>query len=91
MAKEDVEKRGDLSTGGIGAGPYIVTEYVKGEKTVFKRNPDYFDKEALPRYVELAGHPDMTTLFQAYKTDQIDINGALLTKLDYDDLLNNPT
>lgn len=90
VPREAVEKFGDLSNNAIGAGPYLLEEYVKGERTVLKRNPDYFDK-SLPyldgiRQVTVL---DMNTLLQAYKSDQLDVNGALLTKLDYDDLRRN--
>jgi len=90
VPREAVEKFGDLSNNAIGAGPYILQEYVKGERTVLRKNPDYYDKN-LPyldgmRSVTIL---DMNTLVQAYKSDQLDINGALLTKLDYDDLRRN--
>ena len=90
VGKEDVEQRGDLSTGGIGAGPFILEEYVKSERTTLVRNPDYFNKE-LPYVDEVTQITilDLNTLLQAYKSDQIDINGALLTKLDYEDLEGN--
>src|ERR1700760_1250205 len=62
--------------------------------TGVKRNPDYFDK-SLP-YIDGWTQQTITdnqTLLQAYKNDQLDINGANLTKLDFDDLSknNNPT
>lgn len=90
VPREAVEKFKDLSNNAIGAGPFILGEYVKGERTVMRKNPDYFDKN-LP-YVDgirMVTILDMNTLIQAYKSDQLDINGALLTKLDYDDLRRN--
>ncbi|HZQ36206.1 MAG TPA: ABC transporter substrate-binding protein [Dehalococcoidia bacterium] len=87
---EAVEKFKDLSSNAIGAGPYILDQYVKGEKTVMKRNPDYFNKD-LPYLdgINSITILDTNTLIQAYKSDQIDINGALLTKLDFEDLKKN--
>jgi peptide/nickel transport system substrate-binding protein len=90
VGREDVEQRTDLSNGGVGAGPFILEEYVKGERTRLVRNPDYFDPE-LP-YLDGINQItilDLNTLLQAYKNDQIDINGALLTKLDFADLERN--
>jgi peptide/nickel transport system substrate-binding protein len=90
VAKEDVDQRKDLQTGGVGAGPFMWDQYVKGEKVSLKRNPDYYDK-ARP-YVDKWSWQtilDMNTLIQAYKADQHDICGALLTKLDFDDLQSN--
>jgi peptide/nickel transport system substrate-binding protein len=87
---EAVEKFGDLSANAIGAGPYILDQYVKGEKTNLKRNPDYFDKTLpYPDAYNAVTILDTNTLIQAYKSDQIDINGAILTKLDYQDLQKN--
>jgi peptide/nickel transport system substrate-binding protein len=90
VGREDVEQRTDLSTGGVGAGPFILTEYVKGEKSVLVKNPDYFET-GLPHLdgIDQITILDLNTLLQAYKGDQIDINGALLTKLDYEDLERN--
>jgi ABC-type transport system substrate-binding protein len=90
LAREDVEKRGDLSNGGVGSGPYMIDEYVKGELTVLKKNPNYWNKSvAHVDKISTQTILDMTTLFQAYKQDQLDINGALLTKLDYQELTGN--
>lgn len=90
VAKEDVDKRGDLSTGGVGAGPYMWDKYSKGELTTLKKNPDFYDKDK--PYLDGWSWQtilDMNTLIQAYKADQHDICGALLTKLDFEDLQNN--
>lgn len=90
VAKEDVEARKDLSNGGVGAGPFIIENYVKGENTTIKKNPDFYDKN-LPYLDKITMQTilDTNSLLQAYKSDQLDINGALLTKLDYEDLLKN--
>jgi peptide/nickel transport system substrate-binding protein len=87
VPREVVEQLGDLSNAGVGAGPYILEEYVSGERERLVRNPDYFyaDRvylDAIERIVILDG----STLLQAYLNDQIDINGWLLTKLDYEGL-----
>jgi peptide/nickel transport system substrate-binding protein len=95
VAREAVEKFGDLSQNAIGAGPYTLEEYVKGERTVLKRNPDYFDKNvAFPDMIRWTTILDQSTLLAAYKNDQIDVGagpyeGTLLTKLDYEDLQKN--
>lgn len=87
---EAVEKFGDLSANAIGSGPYMLDQYVKGEKTNMKRNPDFFDKtRPYPDTFAATTILDTNTLIQAYKSDQIDINGAILTKLDYQDLQKN--
>lgn len=90
VAREAVEKFSDLSQNAIGAGPFIMEDYVKGERLTLKKNPDYFDK-SLPHLdtIKWITILDTNTLIQAYKSDQLDINGALLTKLDFDDLQRN--
>jgi ABC-type transport system substrate-binding protein len=97
LPHEAVEKFGDLSTQAIGSGPFMLKEYVKGERTNLVRNPDYFDKTK--PYLDGINWQtilDFSTLLQAYKSGQIDIGsgpyeGLLsnLTKLDYDDLKKN--
>lgn len=90
VAREDVEARGDLSTGGIGSGPFIIDTYVKGERAILKRNPNYWDPR-LPYLDEWTQQVilDQQTLLQAYKSGQLDIQGATITKLDFADLERN--
>lgn len=91
VAREDVEARGDLSNGGIGSGPYILDRYSKGEITALRRNPDYWETPGVPypdRWEEQT-ISDPQVLLQAFITDQLDINGAALNKLDADDLARN--
>jgi peptide/nickel transport system substrate-binding protein len=94
VPREAVEKFTDLSAQAIGGGPYILKEYVKGERTVLAKNPDYYDKDK----PYLDGQTwttilDQATLLQAYKAGQFDIGsgpyegmGTALNKLDYGDL-----
>ncbi|MCC7364100.1 MAG: ABC transporter substrate-binding protein [Dehalococcoidia bacterium] len=90
VAKEDVEAKKDLSNGGVGAGPYMIESYSKGETLVIKKNPDYFNKN-LPHLDKMQWQTilDMSTLLQAYQSDQHDVCGALLTKLDFEELKKN--
>lgn len=90
VPREAVEKFRDLSAEAVGAGAYILQEHVKGERTVLRRNPDYFDKDLPhPDTYKMSTILDVATLLQAYKSDQLDINAALLTKLEFDDLKRN--
>jgi len=92
IPREAVEKFGDLSINAIGAGPFMLDEYVRGERTVLKRNPNYLDPD-LPHVdtIRQVTILDPNTLLQAFKSDQLDINGAELTKLDFDDLSRDDT
>jgi peptide/nickel transport system substrate-binding protein len=74
----------------VGAGPYILESYVKGEKTVLKKNPNYFHSQ-FPYLDGIVGQTilDQNTLIQGFKAGQFDTCGATLTKLDYEDLVTN--
>jgi peptide/nickel transport system substrate-binding protein len=90
VAKEDVEAKKDLSVGGVGSGPFIIKDYEKGVKLNLERNPDYFDKDKpYPDKITWQTILDQSILLAAYKNDQLDINGTLLTKLDFEDLQKN--
>ena len=47
VAREVVEKHGDLQRHAIGTGPFIMQEYRRDQEAVFVRNPNYF-KKGLP-------------------------------------------
>lgn len=59
----------------IGTGPYLRAEWAQGSKTVFKRNPDYWNKDsgAYPDEIHFLVIPDATTQAAAFATKQIDI------------------
>ncbi len=85
VPQEAVEEFGDLSNDAIGAGPYMLEEYVRGESELLVRNPDYFDGDLpyLDEYHRIT-ILDNTALLQAYEGDELDINGALLNALDFE-------
>ncbi|HUT70805.1 MAG TPA: ABC transporter substrate-binding protein [Desulfatiglandales bacterium] len=58
---------------GIGTGPFILTAWDPGVRSVSKRNPNYF-KERLPYFdeVETLHLPDMVAQASALLTDQVD-------------------
>ena len=44
MAKEVVEKYGaEIGSHPVGTGPFILTEWIRGNKLVYKRNPNYHE------------------------------------------------
>jgi peptide/nickel transport system substrate-binding protein len=47
VAKEVVDKYGDLKTVAVGTGPFILKEFVKGSHITLVKNPHYF-KKGLP-------------------------------------------
>jgi peptide/nickel transport system substrate-binding protein len=71
VAKENVP---DIGTKPVGSGPFILKEYVPGNKAVLVRNPDYFEK-GLPYLDEV--HQiyikEYAAQVSALKTGEIDI------------------
>lgn len=74
-----------------GGGPFHVEEFNGNERIVLVRNPDYWieDRPYLDgiTYVVIT---DNSSLLAAFNNGQHDISGALLTKEDYEEFLENP-
>ena len=75
VAREVVEKYGDLKKPetAIGTGPFVLERYEPNVKTVFKRNPDYFQTD-LPAVdgVEWTVMEDEAAGLAAYRAGQLD-------------------
>ena len=75
IARELVEKYGDLKRAetAIGTGPFILERYEPNVKTIFRRNPDYF-QAGLPSVdgVDWLVMEDEAAQLAAYRTGQID-------------------
>lgn len=71
IAKENLE---ELSHKPIGSGPFILKEYVPGNKAILVRNPDYFE-EGLPYLDEVhqVYIKEYAAQVSALKTGEIDI------------------
>lgn len=87
--KEAVEKWGDLARNAAGCGPFILDDFVRGERVKMRKNPDYY-KPGLPYLdaVEWLVIPDNSTLLQAFKTKQHDICGWLIDRLTQPEMEN---
>ena len=75
VAREVVEKHGDLQRHAIGTGPFIMKEYRREQEAVFVRNPNYF-KKGLPYVdeVQLQYVIDHTAATAAFRGQQTDIS-----------------
>ena len=64
----------NLNTAADGTGPFILKEFVVGEKVIVERNPNYFRK-GQPRVdqVQLLVYPDATAEINALKEGKTDI------------------
>lgn len=76
VAKEVVEKYGDLKMHAIGTGPFILKEYVKGSHFEFVKHPNYF-KKGLP-YLDGMNYKlirDPNAGLSAYLAGKVDVGG----------------
>ena len=67
----------------IGTGPFLIEEYVAGERVVFHRNPDYWLSDAegnrlpyLDRIVQVVV-PDLDSELEAFRSGLADVHGVL--------------
>jgi len=75
VAREVVEKHGDLQRHAIGTGPFIMQEYRRDQEAVFVRNPHYF-KKGLPYLdeIRLQYVIDPVAATAAFRGQQTDIS-----------------
>jgi peptide/nickel transport system substrate-binding protein len=75
VAREVVEKYGDLQRHAIGTGPFIMQEYRRDQEAVFVRNPNYF-KKGLPYLdeVRIQYVIDPAAATAAFRGQQTDIS-----------------
>ena len=67
----------------IGTGPFLIDQYVAGERVAFRRNPDYWMTDAdgnrlpyLDRIVQVIV-PDLESELEAFRSGPADIHGVL--------------
>jgi peptide/nickel transport system substrate-binding protein len=64
----------------VGAGPFVVSEFVPEQRIVFEKNPEYWDAESIRvGGVELLNTPDPQNAVSALRADQVDF-----ARLDHD-------
>jgi peptide/nickel transport system substrate-binding protein len=75
----------DTSKSWVGAGPFMLKEYVPNTRMVFEKNPTYYRaNEGLP-YLDVVHRtliPDLSTSLAAFRAEQIDIRG--ISRIDLD-------
>ncbi|MGE3855717.1 MAG: ABC transporter substrate-binding protein [Dehalococcoidia bacterium] len=66
--------KGEHEKNPIGTGPFIRSEWTQGSKIVFKKNPDYWNKDAINLdTLETLIIPDQAAMSAAFRTKQIDV------------------
>jgi peptide/nickel transport system substrate-binding protein len=75
VAREVVEKHGDLQRHAIGTGPFVMQEYRREQEAVFVKNPNYF-KKGLPYLdeVRIQYVIDPVAATAAFRGQQTDIS-----------------
>jgi peptide/nickel transport system substrate-binding protein len=69
-----IQKYGeDVRQNPVGAGPYVLKEWVKGERIVFDRNPTYYGKKPTVERLTFKIVPETATREAMLKAGQIDI------------------
>ena len=83
VAKEVVDKYGDLKTVAIGTGPFILKEFVKGSHITLVKNPNYF-KKGLPYLdgISFKIMPDPASILSAFIAGRLDGCGLSYYQLD---------
>jgi peptide/nickel transport system substrate-binding protein len=83
VAREVVEKYGDLQRHAIGTGPFIMKEYRRDQEAVFVRNPHYF-KKGLPHLdgVRIQYISDPAAATAAFRGQQTDISPLEFADVD---------
>jgi peptide/nickel transport system substrate-binding protein len=83
VAREVVEKHGDLQRHAIGTGPFIMKEYRRDQEAVFVKNPHYF-KKGLPYLdaVRIQYVIDPTAATAAFRGQQTDISPLEFADVD---------
>jgi peptide/nickel transport system substrate-binding protein len=83
VAREVVEKYGDLQRHAIGTGPFIMQEYRRDQEAVFVKNPHYF-KKGLPYLdeVRIQYVIDPAAATAAFRGQQTDISNLEFADID---------
>ncbi len=63
------------STSGIGAGPWVVNKYARGQEIDFVPNPNYFGTKPQLKELRVPFYKDQNTLYKAYQTGEVDLTG----------------
>ena len=81
VAREAVAEDDLLTTTAVGTGPFMLKERTPKVKSLYLKNPDYFEK-GLPYLdaIEVLTIPDLVARFNALRAGQVDDAGYFLTR-----------
>jgi len=66
----------------VGTGPFILTEFLRDQKLVYQRNPDYWRGVPYLEGIDYQIIPDATTQLLAYKAGEVHMIGVQLKDVD---------
>jgi len=79
-----------LSQAAFGSGPFMVDEFRGAERIVLKRNPNFFlDPRPWLDEVRMIVIQEGSSLVAAFRSGQHDVGGAVLTKAEAEDLMED--
>jgi peptide/nickel transport system substrate-binding protein len=93
VPKEEVDKWGaDFGTHPMGTGPFMLKEFVPGEKAVFVRNPDFFHEGQpyIDETVMYFGIEPSTALMRMEKGELDVLFGDMIPAADFPRLMTDP-
>ncbi len=71
----------DSLSKGIGAGPFIVNKYLRGQEIDFVPNPNYFGAKPQLKELRVPFYKSLDTLYKAYQTGAVDNTGIPTAQL----------
>jgi peptide/nickel transport system substrate-binding protein len=85
-----IDRYNSLSQVAFGSGPFMVHEFLGSERIVLKRNPNYFlDPRPWLDEIKMIVITEGSSLVAAFKAGQHDVNGAILTKEEAEELMED--
>lgn len=79
-----------LSQRAAGSGPFMMEEFRGSERIVLKRHPDFFlNPRPWLDEIKMIVITESSSLLAAFRSGQHDVNGAVLTKTDAEDLMES--
>jgi ABC-type transport system substrate-binding protein len=82
---------GDFGKKPVGSGPFVLKDWVIGQKMVFERNPDYYDKQVphIDKFTVEIGQEPMVALLRLEK-GEVDIAGDGVPPAKFLEVKNSP-
>jgi ABC-type transport system substrate-binding protein len=93
VPKEEVEKWGaEFEMHPVGTGPFMLKEFIPGEKAVFVRNPDYYvdDQPYIDETTMYFGIEPSTALLRMEKGEVDVLFGDMIPAADFPRLISDP-